>query len=360
MKHLSLASIGSSEQGEPGVVRDSPVGSLVGSVPPWRSELCNAVSGYDNDQRDGEVPCETFQRPPSEYEATQQPHQDYLQIYDIGRFRTTPPPTLAARSDVPISPINAGDTWVANQYDPCGWMANGIACASNSPAVDMTTSPAHHDGAYHLFNSHPNHYYSSPAMASSSHVPPSSSSASPMASAQYVASESSESSACLRSLPVRIGSGPQALAIPASGYPVADYDPRLVGIPRHEAYFYLCSFDTCQEWISDDRELMVDHLADIHRIYLRGDPDSSIECRWKGCTSAMKKGNFLRHVLTHLEVRWECSVCKKSRTRSDSVVAHIKLSKKCVGGTPTKLVSPKAYRRQMFGDEVAMTKVLGG
>ncbi|KAI6043486.1 hypothetical protein EDC04DRAFT_2651769 [Pisolithus marmoratus] len=223
----------------------------------------------------------------------------------------------------------------------------------------MPASPAHHDGGCHLFNSYPDHYYPS-VVAASSHVPPPSPDGSPKTSVPYSVAGSSESSARRHSSPMHIGGGPQPLEIPDGGSLVADYDPHVVHNPTPETFFYPCSFDTCQGWISDDRRLMMDHLEEVHHIYLRGDSKSLVKCRWEGCTSAMMKGNFFRHILIHLQDRWECSVCKKSGTRSDSVSKHIKGSEECIGGTPTRLVSPMAYRYQMLGEEVLLTKVLGG
>ncbi|KAI6097948.1 hypothetical protein EDD16DRAFT_1657112 [Pisolithus croceorrhizus] len=359
------AVIGSPAQGKPEVIRDSPLsavpdtmGSLSGSVPPWRSEWYIAMSGYDNDQRSvGEVSYETFRRPSLDYEPTQQPDQNYFQIYDVGRFSVAQSPTLAARPDMPVSPTNASDTEVVDQYISCDSMANSATYAPSSLTVDMTASLTH--GYYH-FNPYLNHYYPLSVVPPPSHMPPSSHDASPTAPATFAAPGSSESSASCRSSPVRTRSAPHPLASSDNGPLAADHDGHLVDNLTSEPFFYPCSFDNCQGWISDDLGQMRDHLA-IHGVHLRGDPDSPITCRWEGCTArSMKKGNFLRHVFTHFGGRWQCSACKKSYSRSHCASAHIKDSEKCFGGTPTKLVSPKAHRRQMFGDKVMLVKVLGG
>lgn len=362
MERIPLFFIGSPEQDEPEVIKDSPpsvtsdtMGWLSGSLPPWPSELFNAVSGYDNDQREGEVSCETFHGPfPSEYEATQQLRQNFLPIYEVGRFPAVPPPALATCADVMVSPTNASDTQIVDQHNSCDCMVSSTAYTSNSPAVDMAASPIHHDGGYYHFG----HQYPLSVMVASSHTPCNSFNASPEIPTPFSASGSSESSISRRPSPVYMGKSP---AMPCNGSLVTDHDSSLTdNIATLGPLFYPCSFDNCQEWISDDKRLMKDHLAKAHDIHLRGDPDADVMCRWNGCAASVMKSNFPRHVLKHLEVRWECSVCQKDFSRSDSVLEHFKRREMCLGGTPTRLVNSKAHRRQMFGDKVVLTKVHGG
>ncbi|KAI6159176.1 hypothetical protein EDD17DRAFT_916523 [Pisolithus thermaeus] len=355
--------IGSPVQGKPEVKRDSllsavsdTMGPLGGSVPPWRSELYNATSGYHNDQRNqGKAFYETFHRPSLEYEATQHSDQNYLHIYDDGRLHVVQSPALAARPDTLVSPTNSSDTQIVNQCISYGYMTTSATCTPNSPIVDMTASPA---DSYHHSYPYLNHYYHSSVVAPSAYMPPSSSDASSKTPALLVAPGSSESSISCRSSPERTAVAPYHPSISENGLLVADYDGHHVDNITSEPFFYLCSFDNCQEWIPNILEQMRDHLV-VHGVHLRGDPDSSIICRWEGCTARpMKKSNLLRHIFTHFEERWECSACKKSYSRSDSVSAHIRVSEECLSGTPTKLVSPKAHRRQMFGDKVMLVKVL--
>ncbi|KAI6029167.1 hypothetical protein BKA83DRAFT_4033537, partial [Pisolithus microcarpus] len=83
-----------------------------------------------------------------------------------------------------------------------------------------------------------------------------------------------------------------------------------------------CSFDNCQDWVSDNPKQIRDHLKS-HGVHLGIDPDLLIKCRWVGCTAReMMKKYFLRHIFTHFEERWECSVCKTSYSRSDSLSKH--------------------------------------
>ncbi|KIO10334.1 hypothetical protein M404DRAFT_903420 [Pisolithus tinctorius Marx 270] len=217
----------------------------------------------------------------------------------------------------------------------------------------MTAYPVHHDGGYYHFG----HQYPSSVMVAS-HMPSSSFNTSPKIPTPFAASGSSESSVYHRSSAVYMEEPP---AIPGDGTLVTHHDSYLTDDnTASEPFFYPCSFDNCQEWISDDQGLMKDHLAKAHDIHLRGDPDSDVMCRWNGCTASVMKSNFPRHVLRHLKVRWECSVCKKDFSRPDSVLAHIKRKEMCLRGAPTRLINPKACRRQIFGDKVVLTKVLGG
>ncbi|KAI6029158.1 hypothetical protein BKA83DRAFT_4215039 [Pisolithus microcarpus] len=236
-------------------------------------------------------------------------------------------------------------------------MDNSATYAQNSPTVGMTASPTH---SYYCFNPPPHCYYHSSAAAPSSYMHPSLFDAPPKPPAPFAVPGNSESSTSYHSSPVHTGGGPHRPAILDKGPSVTNRDGHLVDNPTSEPFFYPCSFDNCQDWISDNPKQMRDHLKS-HGVHLGIDPDLLIRCRWVGCTARkMQKTNFRRHILTHFGERLGCSVCKTSYSRSDSLSKHFKDSAECLGGTRIRLVSPKAHRRQMFGDRVVLVKVLGG
>ena len=124
-------------------------------------------------------------------------------------------------------------------------------------------------------------------------------------------------------------------------------------------HFFKCFFDDCGSWIPDGRDSFEPHLAKNHGILLRGDPVDIIHCGWRGCRSHIKRGNFPRHLRKHLEDKWGCSQCGQNFSRSDSVSNHSQTKAKCSGARPVRLVSPRAYRAEVRGDEVVLRRAVG-
>lgn len=356
-----LASIASPEQGSLDVVMDGPLGatdttgSLGRNIPPWRSELYAAMCGYDNDQRsEGKVPYEPSHRPPLEYEAATQRNQGYLQFCGVGRFSVLPSPTFAAHPDALVSLTNTNNTQTVDQHMRYGLTDSSAAYAQDSPTVGMTASTNSH----YRFNPSPHRYYHSPAAAPSSYMHHGPFDAPPRPPAPFAVPGNFESSTSYRSSPVHIGGDPPCPTIPDNGPFASNRNGCPVGNPTSEPLFYQCYFDNCQDWISDNPKQMRDHLK-LHGVHLGIDPHLPIGCRWVGCTRKIKKRNFRRHILGHFGERLGCSVCKTSYSRTDTLKTHFKDSAECLGGTRIKLVSPKAHRRQVFGDRVVLVKVLG-
>lgn len=236
------ASIPSPEQGSPDLVMDGPLGatdttgSLGGNVPPWRSELYAAMSGYDNDQRsEGKVSYEPSHRPPLEHEAATQPSQGYLQFCGVGRFPVVPSPTFAVHHDALVSLTNANNTQTVCQHVRCGLMGNSATYAQNSPAVVMTASPTH---SYYRFSSPPHRYYHSSAAAPSSYVHPGPFDAPPRPPAPFAVPGNSESSTSYHSSPVHTGGGPHRPANLDNGPFLTNRDGHLVDNPTSEPFFY--------------------------------------------------------------------------------------------------------------------------
>ena len=124
-------------------------------------------------------------------------------------------------------------------------------------------------------------------------------------------------------------------------------------------HFFNCFFDDCGSWVPDTRNSFELHLAKNHGILLRGDPASIICCGWQGCRRHIKRGNFPRHLRKHLEYKWGCSQCGQQFSRPDSVSDHSQKKAKCSGARPVSLVSPRAYKAEVLGDEVMLRRAVG-
>ncbi|KAL4079065.1 hypothetical protein J3A83DRAFT_1017781 [Scleroderma citrinum] len=125
-----------------------------------------------------------------------------------------------------------------------------------------------------------------------------------------------------------------------------------------KTHFFKCSFDDCVKWVSDDRDTLEHHLATHHGILLRGDSSLMVHCQWRGCGTQIKRGNFPRHLRKHLEDRWGCSLCGQDFSRRDSISNHAHLKAECSGAQPIRLISRKAYRAEVRGNEVVLRRAL--
>lgn len=77
----------------------------------------------------------------------------------------------------------------------------------------------------------------------------------------------------------------------------------------------------CPYSVSRSRLGIESHLRAYHQVSDDGRP---VVCRWEGCAKRrpLKRENLARHLLTHVNVKWECPECKKLFARSDSVQRH--------------------------------------
>lgn len=87
-----------------------------------------------------------------------------------------------------------------------------------------------------------------------------------------------------------------------------------------------CRWDTdntsCPSSVTGSRAGIESHLGAYHRV---GDDVRTVTCLWEGCTRTrpMRRENLARHVMTHMNIRWECPECKKLFSRSDAVQRHV-------------------------------------
>ncbi|KIJ66132.1 hypothetical protein HYDPIDRAFT_39266 [Hydnomerulius pinastri MD-312] len=124
-------------------------------------------------------------------------------------------------------------------------------------------------------------------------------------------------------------------------------------------YFFQCRWENCGCWISSDKEPLEFHLKRKHGVGLKGDMSAKTCCKWLGCSGTpLKKGSLLRHIAIHLELHWECSECKQPYTRPDSVSNHVKNQARCGSGHAVSVLSPKAYKAEINGNSVTLTKVV--
>ena len=126
-----------------------------------------------------------------------------------------------------------------------------------------------------------------------------------------------------------------------------------------EGPFYLCRWKSCDVWVTSDKEAVKDHLARTHGVLFRGKMADSACCKWVGCSSSMQKSGLVRHFLTHLGLKWLCSVCKGPYTRPDSVGYHTRKESRCELAHAISSPSPVAYRAKINGDNtVTLIKIL--
>ncbi|KAI5989675.1 hypothetical protein EDD15DRAFT_1298383 [Pisolithus albus] len=77
----------------------------------------------------------------------------------------------------------------------------------------------------------------------------------------------------------------------------------------------------CPYSLSRSRLGIESHLRAYHQV---SDDSRPVVCRWEGCarTQPLKRENLARHLLTHVNVKWECPECNKLFARSDAVQRH--------------------------------------
>ncbi|KAI6145439.1 hypothetical protein BKA82DRAFT_995540 [Pisolithus tinctorius] len=87
-----------------------------------------------------------------------------------------------------------------------------------------------------------------------------------------------------------------------------------------------CRWDTdnasCSSSVTGSRAEIENHLRAYHRVR---DDVRTVICLWEGCvrTRPLRRENLARHVMTHMNIRWECPECKKLFSRSDAVQRHV-------------------------------------
>ncbi|KAG2074826.1 hypothetical protein BDR04DRAFT_119221 [Suillus decipiens] len=96
-----------------------------------------------------------------------------------------------------------------------------------------------------------------------------------------------------------------------------DYDAEVTVHP--------CNWAGCTMHTAVEQRQVAKHLQKYHGISTSATSEDTqqILCLWAGCpNSHMKPGNLPRHVVSHLGVRWHCSMCKSSLSREDAFRRH--------------------------------------
>ena len=125
------------------------------------------------------------------------------------------------------------------------------------------------------------------------------------------------------------------------------------------SFFFRCCWDDCSIWMTCSKEAVKDHLTRIHNVEFKKHTDGPERCKWAGCSSSPKRSGLVRHFLTHLGLRWSCSVCKRSYTRTDSVKSHTRRELGCQLARAISIPSSAAYRARINEDStVTLTKVV--
>ncbi|KAG2142270.1 uncharacterized protein EDB93DRAFT_1252328 [Suillus bovinus] len=109
---------------------------------------------------------------------------------------------------------------------------------------------------------------------------------------------------------------------------------------------YLCRWthngQECGMHIIGDRIRLARHIQRWHRAYAE-DSQKQAPCRWGGCGKVMKRENVVRHVIvTHLKMKWRCSVCRIRLSRDDASTRHFERVKPCRHGVATVEGGPEA------------------
>ncbi|KAG1818015.1 uncharacterized protein BJ212DRAFT_120508 [Suillus subaureus] len=98
----------------------------------------------------------------------------------------------------------------------------------------------------------------------------------------------------------------------------------------------------CGMHVMGDRIRLARHMQRWHRAHA-AHSQGQAPCRWGGCGKVMKRENVIRHVIvTHLKMKWRCSVCRTRLSRDDASVRHFEHVKSCRHGVATVERGPEA------------------
>lgn len=109
---------------------------------------------------------------------------------------------------------------------------------------------------------------------------------------------------------------------------------------------YLCrwthSGQECGMHVMGDRIRLTRHIQRWHSAHV-AHGQRQVPCLWGGCGKVMKRENVVRHIIvTHLKVKWCCSVCRIRLSRDDASVRHFERVKSCRHGVATVERGPEA------------------
>ncbi|KAG1900947.1 uncharacterized protein F5891DRAFT_274288 [Suillus fuscotomentosus] len=109
---------------------------------------------------------------------------------------------------------------------------------------------------------------------------------------------------------------------------------------------YLCRWmhngQECGMHVMGDRIRLARHIQRWHRAHAEHS-ERQVPCLWGGCGKVMKRENVIRHVIvTHLKMKWCCSVCCIRLSRDDASARHFERVKSCRHGVATVERGPEA------------------
>lgn len=109
---------------------------------------------------------------------------------------------------------------------------------------------------------------------------------------------------------------------------------------------YLCRWTHCGQecgmHVMGDRIRLTRHIQRWHSSHVALG-QKQVPCRWGGCEKVMKRENVVRHIIvTHLKVKWCCSVCRIRLSRDDASARHFERVKSCRHGVATVERGPEA------------------
>ncbi|KAG2153389.1 hypothetical protein DEU56DRAFT_483312 [Suillus clintonianus] len=109
---------------------------------------------------------------------------------------------------------------------------------------------------------------------------------------------------------------------------------------------YLCRWthngQECGMHVMGDRTRFARHIQRWHRTHV-AQSQRQVPCRWGGCGKEMKRENVVRHlIVTHLKMKWRCSVCRTKLSRDDASARHFERVKSCRHGVATVERGPEA------------------
>ena len=126
-----------------------------------------------------------------------------------------------------------------------------------------------------------------------------------------------------------------------------------------EESFFQCCWEGCRIWITSSKEAVRNHLGRTHSVVFKGKSTELACCEWDGCSSSTQTSGLVRHVRTHLELKWLCSVCKGVYRRTDTVGHHARREPRCRPVQAISIPSPMAYKARKNGDgTVTLTKIV--
>ncbi|KAG2032289.1 hypothetical protein BDR03DRAFT_1015336 [Suillus americanus] len=98
----------------------------------------------------------------------------------------------------------------------------------------------------------------------------------------------------------------------------------------------------CGMHVMGDRIRLARHIQRWHMAHA-AHSQRLAPCCWGGCGKVMKRENVVRHVIvTHLKMKWCCSVCRIRLSRDDASARHFERVKSCRHGVATVERGPEA------------------